>query len=145
MQDKKNSHRYDDIMHLPHPEPIKHSRMTRLNRAAQFSPFAALTGYEDAVKETARLTSRKIELNEDSIDKLNSQLCYIQEHISENIEVSITYFQPDKKKAGGVYLEAKGIVKKIDEYEKTLVFKDGNRIPLVDIVEIRCELLEEQT
>ena len=111
--------RYDDIMHLPHPNSSKHPRMAALGRAAQFAPFAALNGYEGTIRETARLTDAKAELDEDKIAALDMKLRFLADHLSECPEVSITYFKADDKKEGGSYKEVTGIVKKIDAYEKT--------------------------
>jgi hypothetical protein len=110
--------------------------MSNHDRAAQFSSFAALTGYGDAVSETARLTDSKVELDEYGLDKLNERLSWIQKHISEQSEVSITYFMADKKKSGGSYQTARGFVKRIDEYEKLLITSDGKKLPIEDILEI---------
>ena len=106
------------------------------DRAAQFSAFAAVTGHEDAIKETGRLTDTMIELNEDRKEILNRKLQWISEHIKEQPKVTITYFQPDKKKEGGSYVETTGIVKKIDEYEKSISMSNGNIILLNLIYEI---------
>ena len=110
--------------------------MSNYDRAAQFAPFAALTGYDDAVKETARLTDKKVELDEYSKDALNERLNMIQDAIDEQPEVSITYFLLDKKKSGGAYVTATDRVKKIDEYENIVLLQDGTKIPIDDIAEI---------
>ena len=128
--------RYDDIIHLQHPDSSKHPRMAALGRAAQFSPFAALTGYEGSIRETARLTDAKAELDEDKIAALDMKLRLLADHLSECPEVSITYFQADGKKEGGSYKEVTGIVKKIDTYEKTVMMTDTTVIPITDIFEI---------
>jgi len=130
---------YDDIINLPHYQSPNRAHMTNYDRAAQFSPFAALTGYDDAVSETARLTDRKIELDEYGLDKLNERLNWIQEHTSEQLEVTVTYFVADKKKAGGSYQTVNGIVKRIDEYERLLLMQDGNKLPIEDILEINTK------
>lgn len=130
---------YDDIINLPHYQSPNRAHMTNYDRAAQFSPFAALTGYDDAVSETARLTDRKIELDEYGLDKLNERLNWIQEHISEQPEIAVTYFVADKKKAGGSYQTVSGIVKRIDEYERLLLMQDGNKLPIEDILEINTK------
>ncbi len=131
-----NEHRYDDIINLPHHQSATRPHMSNYDRAAQFAPFAALTGYDDAVKETARLTDKKVELDEYSKDALNERLNMIQDAIDEQPEVSITYFLPDKKKSGGAYVTATDHVKKIDEYENTVLLQDGTKIPIADIAEI---------
>ena len=128
--------RYDDIIHLQHPTSSKHPRMATLGRAAQFSPFAALTGYEGSIRETARLTDAKAELDEDKIAALDMKLRFLADHLSECPEVSIIYFKADDKKEGGSYKEVTGIVKKIDTYEKTVMMTDTTVIPITDIFEI---------
>ena len=128
--------RYDDIIHLQHPTSSKHPRMAALGRAAQFSPFAALTGYDGSIRETARLTDAKAELDEDKIAALDMKLRFLADHLSECPEVSIIYFKADDKKEGGSYKEVTGIVKKIDTYEKTVMMTDTTVIPITDIFEI---------
>ena len=133
---------YDDILHLPHHVSEKHPPMSRLDRAAQFSPFAALTGYEAAVEETARLTDRRIELDEGEKGAIDQRLMLLQERLPEPMEVTITYFIPDKKKAGGVYVSVSGTVKKIDDYECAVVLSDGTSIPVDDICHINGKLFD---
>ena len=127
---------YDDIIKLPHHTSTSRPRMSAYDRAAQFSPFAALTGYDSAITETARLTDTRVELDEYSKADLNKKLCIIQDQMDKQSEVSITYFQPDKKKSGGAYITAIGCVKKIDEYGRTVVMRDATKIPIEDILEI---------
>ena len=131
---------YDDIMNLPHHQSATHPHMTAYDRAAQFSPFAALTGFEDAVNETARLTDKKVELDEYGKSALNERLNIIQDTLDEQPEVSITYFLPDKKKSGGAYVTVTGGVKKIDEYEHIVVMLDATKIPIDDIAKINGEI-----
>jgi hypothetical protein len=114
--------------------------MSSHDRAAQFSPFAALTGYDSAIIETARLTDTRVELDELSKADLNERLFMIQNQMNEQPEVLISYFQPDKKKPGGAYINVAGCVKKIDEYERTVVMQDATKIPIDDILEIDGEL-----
>ena len=102
---------YDDMLHLPHHVSEKHPAMSVHDRAAQFSPFAALTGYDAAVQETARLTDRRIELDEGEKAAIDQRLTLVQERLPEPTEVTITYFVPDKKKAGGAYVSVTGTVK----------------------------------
>ncbi len=128
--------RYDDIMNMPHPNSSKHPRMAVLGRAAQFSPFAALTGYEGTIRETARLTDAKAELDEDKIAALDMKLRFLADHLSECPEVAITYFQADGKKEGGSYKEITGAVKKINAHEQTMIMADATEIPIQDIFEI---------
>ncbi|MGI6403602.1 MAG: hypothetical protein ACOX0K_05140 [Oscillospiraceae bacterium] len=124
---------YDDIIHLPRPISKTRPKMAVADRAAQFSPFAALTGFEAAVKETARLTDERVELDEDRKRVLNDQLQIIAERIKERPEISITYFQPDSKKTGGAYRTVTGTAKKIDEYHRVVTLTDGTAIPIHDI------------
>lgn len=124
---------YDDIINLSHHESTKHPRMSALNRAAQFSPFAALTGHEAAISETARLTNTRLELDEDRKEELDEQLQIIREHISLEPEVSITYFVPDTQKEGGSYLQVIGVIKRLDDIDHKIVMKNGTVIPINDI------------
>lgn len=131
-----NNKSYDDIINLPNPTSKKHLRMSLYDRAAQFSPFAALTGHDAAIQETARLTDEKVELDDDTLNRLNEQLNIIRNHIGTNERVSITYFVPDDRKSGGAYVTHSGTVKKIDEYERVVVMSDKTRIPIEQISEI---------
>lgn len=127
---------YDDIIDLPHPTSEKHPRMPAADRAAQFSPFAALTGYEAVIHETARLTDERIELNEDELAALDEKLRMVLERDEEPPLVSITYFQADDRKSGGSYNTAEGYIKKLDEFQRVIVMKDGRKIPVDDVIEI---------
>ena len=133
---------YDDILLLPHHVSEKHPPMSRLDRAAQFSPFAALTGYDAAVQETARLTDRRIELDEGERAAIDQRLMLLQERLPEPTEVTITYFVPDKKKAGGAYVSVSGTVKKIDNYERMVILRNGTSIPIDDILHINGKLFD---
>ena len=130
---------YEDIIDLPHPTSKKHERMSRMNRAAQFAPFAALTGHDAAIKETERLTDERLELSEEAIAQLNEKINIIRNNIGIEQNVSITYFVPDAKKAGGSYVMCSGIVKKVDEYEHTIIMTDQTVIPIEQISDIKCE------
>ena len=130
---------YDDMLHLPHHVSEKHPAMSAHDRAAQFSPFAALTGYEAAVQETARLTDRRIELDEGEKAAIDQRLTLVQERLPVPTEVTITYFLPDKKKAGGAYVSVSGTVKKIDDYERTVVLRDGTSVQIDDILQVDGE------
>ena len=132
---KNNS--YDDIINLPHPVSKNHPQMPFRDRAAQFAPFAALTGHDAAIKETARLTDERLELSEEVIAQLNEKINIIRNNIGIEQNVSITYFIPDAKKAGGAYVTYSGIVKKIDEYEHTIIMTDQTVIPIEQISENR--------
>ena len=123
--------KYDDIINLPHHVSLTHPHMSRLDRAAKFSPFAALTGYDAAIKETARLTDKKVELEE-----LNRTLLELSDHISQHPQVMVTYFEPDKCKEGGAYITVSKEIKRIDEIEQAIYFTDGSKIPLSDIFSI---------
>ena len=136
---ENDEHRYDDIIDLPHHVSRKHPQMPLMDRAAQFAPFAALTGHEAAIKETARLTEEEIELDENSKELLDLRLQKLQEHLAEQPTVTVTYFCPDEKKAGGSYETVTGKVKKVDGYAGELVFTDGRRVELKNIVELEEE------
>ena len=131
---------YDDIINLPHHVSATRPQMSMLDRAAQFSPFAALTGYDDAIKETGRLTDEKIEMDEDRKAALDMKQAYLIEMIDEQPEISITYFLPDAKKSGGAYVTVTGNLKRFDEYERLLILTDGKKIPMDDIADIESDL-----
>ena len=137
----KDKHRYDDIINLPHHQSRERAHMSLHDRAAQFAPFAALTGHEEAIEETARLTDEKITLDETAIEKINEKLNEIANHLPEKKTVSITYFKPDKRKSGGAYLTDIGTVKKIDEVEKVVIMDSGMKISMEQIIEIETEAL----
>ena len=129
---------YDDIIDLPRPKS-KHEPMPMSDRAAQFSPFAALTGYGDAIDETARLTDARIELS----DEERAELDYKQQYLAtlDAPTVTVTYFIPDERKSGGAYVTHTGVLKRVDEVESMVVFKDGLRVPLDEVMDIKCEQL----
>lgn len=133
---------YDDIIDLPHHVSETHPPMSRADRAAQFSPFAALTGYDAAVRETARMTERRIELGEGVKAELNARLNCILEHLPEHPQVSITYFVPDEKKSGGVYRTVTGAVRKLDGFAKTLTLADGTVVSMEEMVHVEGNLFE---
>lgn len=116
--------KYEDMLYLPHPVSPTHPRMPLQDRAAQFSPFAALTGYDDALRETARLTERFVELDEDGKQEIDRQIGYLQQHPKDTIPVRITYFVPDAKKDGGAYCTLEGCVYKIDETTRSLRIRE---------------------
>lgn len=132
--------KYDDMVYMQNPTPTCKPRMSLHDRAAQFSPFAALTGFEDAVEETARLTDTRLELSEDMKTILNEKMQMILDNAENEPIVTITYFVPDKKKSGGAYVDVTGIVKEIDEYERCIVMTDKKKIPIEQIREISGEL-----
>ncbi len=133
---------YDDIINLPHHVSTTRTHMTAIDRAAQFSPFAALTGYDAAIKETARLTDERVELDEYMKDALRDRLQIIADRIKEQPEIAITYFQPDEKKNGGTYVTSISTTKKIDEYERVVVMADGTAIPIDEIINIDGRIFE---
>ena len=130
---RNNPHRYDHIMHLPNPEPTVRPRMAMEKRAAQFAPFAALTGYEESVIDEARQTEEKLELSEDMIDMIDARLAVIQHHIKEQPNIAVTYFIPDNKKAGGRYVTVSGNIRKLDGIGHRIIMADGTSIPIDDV------------
>ncbi|MCI8404323.1 MAG: YolD-like family protein [Clostridia bacterium] len=135
-----NSDKYNDIINLPHHQSKTHPHMSLLDRAAQFSPFAALPCYGDAVKETARITDTKIELDESEKTIINEKLLMIAEYLDNKPSVSITYFMPDIKKTGGKYLTITGTVKKFDEYNNHIKMTDGTIVIFDDIIAVESDL-----
>lgn len=132
----KNSHCYDDIIGLPHHVSSHHPQMPIRDRAAQFAPFAALSGHEAAIAETARLTEERIELDEDAKAILNEKVVMLQQMLPQKPQITVTYFQPDPKKSGGEYVTVTGNIKKIDDYKDELIFVDGLIIDIKDVVDI---------
>ena len=132
--------KYDDMINLPNPTPTCRPRMSAIDRAAQFSPFAALTGYEAVVEEAARLTDFRLELSEDIKVILNLKMQMIVENIFREPFVTITYFVPDKRKSGGAYVDASGVVERIDEYERCIILKDETKISIDQVRDIEGEL-----
>ena len=129
--------KYDDIINLPHHVSAARPHMPMLDRAAQFMPFRALTGYEDAVRETARLTEEKPELTEDEKALLDVRLQRLAEEIAGQPGMTLTYFQPDQKKAGGAYVSVTGRLKKIDDAAGVLILTGGERILIENILDIQ--------
>ena len=132
--------KYDKIMGLPHHVSKTRPQMPMSDRAAQFAPFAALTGYDAEIKETGRLTDERIELDVEALSALDMKYQLLMEALDEAPEVTITYFQPDERKAGGKYVSAVGAVKKIDDFERRITMRDGTRIPMDDVLSIDGEL-----
>lgn len=130
------SDNYEDIIHLPHHVSQTRPQMPMEDRAAQFSPFAALTGYDAAIKETARQTQERMDLDEYEKEALNEQLQLLAGQIPYSPSVRITYFQPDARKEGGAYVTHEGTVKKIAAYKRMLIMADRVSIPLDEIMEI---------
>ena len=131
-----DEHKYDDIINLEHHVSTKHSRMSLENRSAQFAPFSALTGHEEAVTEEARITESRIDIDEEAKIEVNEKLNYIMKHLDKNIIVSVTYFEKDKKKQGGSYKTIKGIIKKIDDFRKTIEMQTGEIIKIEELKKI---------
>lgn len=127
---------YDDIINLPHPVSKKHPQMPMKNRAAQFSPFAALNGHGAAIRETLRTTEPQRELGESDREALDRKLAYLREHLAERPEVTVTYFLKDSKKEGGKYIDISGVIKKMDFYYGLLGMEDGTKIRLEDILDL---------
>ena len=128
--------KYDDIINLPHHVSKTRKPMTMYNRAAQFAPFAALTGYDEEIKEVARLTYRKIELSNESKERINNELNKIKENINSHPQVTLKYYVPDNKKLGGEYKELTGTVKKIDIDKKVIIISNRSKIAFENIINI---------
>ena len=131
---------YEDIVNLPPHISKRHPQPSMMDRAARFAPFAAITGFEEMVLEEARVTEKRIDLDEGALALLNEKLNMILEFLDEEPEVTITYFEPDKRKAGGAYTSTTGIVKRIDEYEQIVLLTDGRKIEINCIYEIESDL-----
>ena len=136
------SGKYDDILYLPHPTSARHPRMPIAERAAIFSPFAALSGHAGAIAETARLTDQKMELDEDTKAELDRRQAVLLEHIAEQPEVTVTWFQPDERKDGGAYFTTTGRLKKINEMNRVLILLDGTSIPLEDVADLESNCFQ---
>ena len=131
---------YEDIVNLPPHISKRHPQPSMMDRAARFAPFAAITGYEEMVLEEVRVTEERVDLDEGTLSLLNEKLNMIQEFLDEEPEVTIMYFEPDKKKSGGAYVNITGIVKRIDEYEHFVIMTDGKKIRIEDIYAIGSDL-----
>lgn len=142
--------RYADILHLPHHTSNKHPHMSKKNRAAQFAPFAALTGFNALLTETARQTDEYVKVDEDTETQINIRLQFLAEHAEETPSVSITYFRPDEKKDGGSYIAVSGNVKQIDLYANLVILTNGTKIPIhaihaIEVVESTTSFPEDRT
>lgn len=135
--------KYKDIINLEHYEPKHHVRMSKYQRAAQFAPFAALTGYDEEVKETARMTDKRIVIDAGLRSILNDKLLIIKNNINDNPEISFTYFVNDAKKSGGKYITISGLVKRIDEVNGYVKLVDNTLVPIKDIIDIKGEILKQ--
>lgn len=132
--------KYDTIISLPYNGVKKHTKMTLEERSAQFAPFAALTGYDGQIKEKARLTNERIEIDEDIKALLDTKIQIIKENISNDSKVEITYFVPDNKKDGGEYVTVTDIVRKIDDFNRCIVMENNIKIPIDEIVDINGDM-----
>ena len=132
----KNSGKYDDIINLTHHISKKHPRMSLEARSAQFAPFAALTGYDEVIRETARLTNKRIEINEEMKAILDEKLLMIKAQIQSKPGITVTYFVSDSKKDGGKYVNVTGKVLKIDDYKQKIILENKTEIPISEIIEI---------
>lgn len=127
---------YEDIINRPHHVSKARPQMSKLERAAQFAPFAALTGYDSAIKETGRLTGERAELDEEVLNDLNMRYQLLVDALDEEPEVEITYFKPDERKSGGEYVTVTGTVKKVDDFERLITMQNGTKIPMDDVLAV---------
>lgn len=134
---------YSKIISLPHHQSATRKRMSNYDRAAQFAPFAALTGHDEAIKETARLTDDYMEMGEDRLGELSAKIQLLIDKLSEQPEITVVYFIPDVRKSGGSYAEKTGIVRIIDEYERKLVFYDGDKILIDRVADFKGEFFSQ--
>ena len=132
----KETHKYDDIIHLSRPRSGRRAEMSNYDRAAQFSPFAALTGFDDAIAETGRQTQDRIELDRDALDRLDEQMQSLLEVLDSQPEAEVVWFRYDERKAGGSYVTTTGHVKKVDTYLERMIFTDGRSIPLGEVLSV---------
>lgn len=132
---------YNDILFLPHPRSLSRRPMPRPGRAAQFAPFAALSGYDGAIEETARLTDRQMEQDEEQLSLMDEKLHALLDIIRDQPEITITFFEPDGKKAGGAYLSITGRIRRVDEINRQIIFADRTIVAMDSICEIDCALL----
>ena len=138
MKDQNQKNPYADIIHLSRPESGRYAKMSMVDRGAQFSPFAALTGYDAAIRETERLTDQRVELDEGGKALVDEQLRLVAEHLEEMPCITVTWFRPDQWKAGGAYITVTGNVKRVDEYRRLLMLTDGQEIPIDEICHMVC-------
>lgn len=132
--------KYDEIANLPHHVSETRPQMPMSDRAAQFAPFAALTGYDSAIRETGRLTDEKIELDEEALTALNLRYQLLMDALGKEPEVEITFFKPDERKSGGEYVTVIGAVKNVDDFERLITMQDGMKIPMNDVLSIDGEI-----
>ena len=129
-------HEYDDIINLPHHVSAERPHMPMIDRAAQFKPFAALTGYDAAIVETARLTDAKRELTEEQKEAIGIQLRALRDRLKTDPQVSVTWFVPDSRKAGGAYKTVSGAARRVDEMRGVLEMRSGAVIAFDDIISL---------
>lgn len=139
----KETHKYDDIIDLPHYVSPHRAGMPMIDRAAQFSPFAALTGYEDVIEESGRLTDQATELTDSSKQALDEKFRILADAAAFQPQVTVTWFEPDRFKSGGSYVTVTGRIKRVDGYEQTLCFTDGRQIPMEAVRELSCDLFPD--
>ena len=137
------NHAYDDIIRLPHPTSRKHPRMSMEERAAQFAPFAALTGFGGVIRETGRLTDKQVELGESDQVELERVLTFLDSQEEEHPMIKVTYFLPDTYKEGGTYVTVTGHLKRIDQGEGALLLWEGVRVPIQDIRSVGIDGLSQ--
>ncbi len=138
----KVTHNYDDIINMEHHKSKIHPPMSLYAHSAQFAPFAALTGYEDAVRETARQTTNRVELSEDLIEMIDMKVQFLKENIGQKEEITITYFEPDELKEGGTYVTVIGILRAFDDINQKIIFKDKREIPISEIIDIQGNMFK---
>ena len=136
------SHNYDDIINMEHHKSKKHPPMSLYARSAQFAPFAALTGYEEAVTETAREVGERIDIDDELRNILDSKIQMLSEQIKKKHEIIFTYFVPDLTKDGGKYINVTGIIKKIDTIKQLIILEDKTEIPINEIIDISGEIFK---
>ena len=144
MINEYEKHRYDDIINLPHHQSEVHPHMSMYDRAAQFSPFAALTGHEEAISETSRLTDARVEISEDVKQKLNERLSIAAETIGSGTVFEFTYFVPDDRKSGGAYITKSGCIKKVDPVAGLVLLEDHTTIDIKEIISIESDLFKNE-
>lgn len=136
-EEDKVREEYADIIDLPHHVSRRHPQMSKMARAAQFAPFAALTGYDAVIHESARLTDTKMILEEDDNERLNRIMSMLMDTVEEHPSITVSFFKPDNRKAGGAYVSVSGQLKRIDDYEQAIIMVDGTMIPLAHIIDIQ--------
>ena len=137
-----SNRKYDDIINLPHHVSERHAQLSKASYAAQFSPFAALTGYDGIVSEAARVTDERVELGETDMEILSAKLQITLEREKEHPQVVVTYFKPDEKKSGGAYLQKTAEIKRVDDVERLIYFTDGTKLPIDDVVNLEGEIFD---